>query len=178
MFTGNTGIAAIVDVRIVKAKQAWQVLQGKLISFGWRDRSTRISLFEEYVKSVLLHGCSVWGVTKLDGRGRVRVDCTGELGKFNQLCLRSILNVGHTTRNSILYMIAGKPSLSVYRTKAITQFVESWSKGNWLAAKIARHTLQLDSIQGPNQLTVVTMELTAEIFADRVQLYRNVCHWV
>ena len=45
-------------------------------------------------------------------------------------------------------MLAGKPPLSVYITKAVTQFVESWSKGNWLVAKVARHTLQLDSVQG------------------------------
>ena len=138
----------MVDARMVKAKQAWQVLQGKLISLGWRDRSTRIEIFEAYVRSVLLYGCSVWGVTKLDGRGRVGVDCTGELETFYQSCLRSILNVGHTTRNSILYVLAGKPPLSVYITKAVTQFVESWSKGNWLVAKVARHTLQLDFVQG------------------------------
>ena len=59
-------------------------------------------------------------------------------------CLRSILNVGHTTRNSILYVFTGKPPLSVYITKSVPQFVESWSKGNQLVAKVARHTLQLD----------------------------------
>ena len=117
-------------------------------------------------------------MTKLDGRGRVGVDCTGELGTFYQSCLRSILNVVNTIRNSILYVLARKPPLSVYITKAVTQFVESWSKGNWLVAKVARHTLQLDSVQGPNQLTVVAIKLTAEIFVDRGQLYRNVCHWV
>ena len=79
MFTGFHGMATMVDSRMVKAKQAWHVLQGKLVSLGWRDRSTRISIFEAYVKSVLLYGCSVWGVTKLDRKGRIGVDCTGEL---------------------------------------------------------------------------------------------------
>ena len=111
MFTGFPGMATMVDARMVKAKQAWHVLQGKLISLGWRDRSTRIALFEAYVRSVLLYGCSVWGVTKLDGKGRIGVDCTGELGTFYRSCLRSILNVSHTTRNSILYVLAGKPPL-------------------------------------------------------------------
>ena len=53
-----------------------------LISLGWRDRSRRLALFKSYVRIVLLYGCSLWGVTKLDGRGRVGVDCTGELGTF------------------------------------------------------------------------------------------------
>ena len=51
--------------------------------------------------------------------------------------------------------------------KAVTQFVEFWSKGNWLVAKVARHDLKLDSVQGPNQQTVVDMKLAAENFADR-----------
>ena len=87
------------------------MLQGKLVSLGWRDRSTRIELLEAYVRSVLLYGCSVWGVTKLDGKGRVGVDCTGELGTLYRSCLRSIMNVSHTTWNSILYVLAGKPYL-------------------------------------------------------------------
>ena len=50
MFTRNPGMATMVDIRMVKAKQAWQVLQGKLISLGWRDRITRIELVEAYVE--------------------------------------------------------------------------------------------------------------------------------
>ena len=92
----------MVDARMVKAKQAWHVLQGKLVSLGWRYRSTRLAFFETYVRSVSLYGCSVWGVTKLDGKGRIGVDCTGELRTFYRSCLWSILNVRHTTRNSIL----------------------------------------------------------------------------
>ena len=134
--------------------------------------------FKAYVRSVLLYGCNIWRVTKLDGRGRVRVDCKVELGTFYRSCLTSILNVGHTTRNSIAYLLTGKPLLSVYMTKAVTQFVESWSKGNLLVAKVARRALQLDSVQRPTQLIVVAMKLTAEIFADKGHLYINVCHWM
>ena len=91
-----------------------------MISLGWGDRSTRIDLFELYVRSVLLYGCGVWVVTKLDGRGGVGGDCTGELGTFYRCCLRSILNVGHTIRNSILYVLIGESPLSVYITKSVT----------------------------------------------------------
>ena len=38
--------------------------------------------------------------------------------------------------------------------------------------------LQLDSVSGPNQLTVVTMKLTADTFSDRKQLYINVFTWI
>ena len=96
---------------MVKAKQVWHVLQGKLSSQRWRDRSIRIAFFETYVRSVLLYGCCVWGLTKLDGKGRIGVDYTGELGTFYRSCLRSILNVSHTTQNSILYLLAEKPPL-------------------------------------------------------------------
>ena len=81
-----------------------------MISLSWRDKNTRILIFEVYVRSVLLYRCSIWGV-KFDGRGRVGIDCTGELGTFYQSFLISVLNVGHTTRKSILYMLFVKPPL-------------------------------------------------------------------
>ena len=34
MFTGFLGMATMMDARMVKAKQAWQVLQGKIFSLG------------------------------------------------------------------------------------------------------------------------------------------------
>ena len=34
MFTGFSGMATMVDARMVKAKQVWHVLQGKLVSLG------------------------------------------------------------------------------------------------------------------------------------------------
>ena len=86
--------------------------------------------------------------------------------------------MGYTTRNSILYVLAVNPPFQVYITKVITQFVESWSKGNRLVAEVAGQALQLDSVQGPNQLTVVALKLNAENFADRGHIYRNIGHWV
>ena len=108
MYKGYPRIVKMIDARMVKSKQVWKVLQGKLLSFGWRNRSARIDFFESYVRSVLIYGCCMWGLTKLYGRGRVGVDCTGELGAFYRSFLRLILNVGHTIKNSILYVLAGK----------------------------------------------------------------------
>ena len=62
---------------------------------------------------------SLQGVTKLDGRGRVGMDCIRELGTFCRLGLRSILNFSHKTRNYVLYILFGKPSLSVHINKAV-----------------------------------------------------------
>ena len=101
----------MTDARIQKAKSAWAGLQSKLVTLGWRDKSTKITLFEAYVRSVLLFGSAVWGVKKLDARGRIGEDATGDFGTFYRSCLRSILGVSHTTRNSILYILAGKPPL-------------------------------------------------------------------
>ena len=76
-YMGHPGMATMVETWLVKAKQAWIVLYGKLISLRWRDKSTSLALFEAYVQSVILYGCSLWGVTKLDGRCRVGVDSFG-----------------------------------------------------------------------------------------------------
>ena len=99
----------ITDVLIQKAKSAWAGLQSKLVTLGWRDKSTKIALFEAYVRSMLLFGSAIRGVKKLDMRGYIGEDATGEFGTFYGSCLYSILGVSHTTRNSILYILAGKP---------------------------------------------------------------------
>ena len=83
------------------------------------------------------------------------------------LAYTQLLNVGHRIRDSVLYGLAGKPPLYFYITKAVIQFVESWSKSDRLVAKLAGCTLQLDYLQGPNQLIVIAIKLTAEICADR-----------
>ena len=102
-------MATMVDARMVKAKQAWHVLQGKLISLGWRDRRIKIALFETYVKSVFLYGCSVWGLTKLAGKGRIGVNCTRELGTFHRSYLRSILNITPHRIPYYMYLLGSPP---------------------------------------------------------------------
>ena len=50
MFMGLLRMIIMVDARMVKARQAWQVLQGKLISLGWQNRITRIEFFENLLE--------------------------------------------------------------------------------------------------------------------------------
>ena len=52
------------------------------INLEWRDKSTRLALFEPYVQCVLLYGCNWRGVTKLDRRGKIGVNFTGNLIHF------------------------------------------------------------------------------------------------
>ena len=119
MLTGRRDKTLMVQTRITKAKAAWGGLQGKLNSLGWRDRSTKLALFEAYVRSVLLYGSAIWGTDKLDAKARIGVDCTGEMGTFYRSCLRSLLGVSYMTRNTILYVVAGKPPLQVYIAKSV-----------------------------------------------------------
>ena len=95
------------------------------------------------MSSILLYRCSLWGVTKLDWRCRVRVDCTGELGTLYRLCLRSILNVSHTTRNSLLYILESLPYLSrlpklllimLNLGQTVIGWLQRWPRGlcNWI----------------------------------------------
>ena len=50
---------------------------GIIVSQGWRDRATRLLLFEAYVCSCLLFGVGVWGMELLPASGALDVDATG-----------------------------------------------------------------------------------------------------
>ena len=49
----------MTDTCTQKAKSAWAGLQSKLVTLGWRDKSTKIALFEAYVRSALLFGSAI-----------------------------------------------------------------------------------------------------------------------
>ena len=50
---------------------------GIIISRGWRDRATRLLLFEAYVRYCLLFGLGVWGMELLPASGALDKDATG-----------------------------------------------------------------------------------------------------
>ena len=76
-----------------------------------------MTLFEAYVRSILLFGGAIWGPSIVDGRGRVEVDASGRMGAFYHGCLRSLLDVGREVRNAVLYVLCAKPPLHVYVAK-------------------------------------------------------------
>ena len=80
---------------------------GVLVARGWRDRATRLLLFDTYVRSSLLYGAAVWGSHLLPSTCSLREDCTGRLGSFYRSSLRALLGVGRI-RNEIVYILSGR----------------------------------------------------------------------
>ena len=119
IFTQTTSLEPMIAARAVAAQRSWSALQAKLSALQWKDRGTKLALYETYVRSVLLYGSPLWGVQRLDKKLRVGEDLTKDLGNFYRSCMRSILQVKRDIRNSLLYVIAAKHPLAVYITKAI-----------------------------------------------------------
>ena len=78
----------------------------------------------------------MWGVSVLDERGRIGVDCTGQLGVFYRSCLRRLMDLGTKVRNAILYILTAKPPLRVFVAKAVTQYVESLTQVPRLVGRV------------------------------------------
>ena len=68
---------ATTSARLVAAQKGWGKLLGTITSLGWRDRATRLLLFEVYVRSTLLYGGAVWGPAFLPRSGNMTRDWTG-----------------------------------------------------------------------------------------------------
>ncbi len=60
-FDGSGSTKSMMEGRLREARKSWGKLIGSLVARGWQDRATRLALFDAYVRSVLLYGCSVWG---------------------------------------------------------------------------------------------------------------------
>ena len=56
VFMGQVDFGWIVDARLVTAWQTWHVLRIKFTALGWKDRGSKLLLFEAFVWSVLLYG--------------------------------------------------------------------------------------------------------------------------
>ena len=84
---------------------------GTVTSLGWRDRATRLLLFDVYVHSTLLYGGAVWGPAFLPRSGDLSHDWMGSLGVFYRRCLRSIMGLAASTRNEIVYVLSGRAPL-------------------------------------------------------------------
>ena len=84
----------MVDARVKAAHGAWVHLLGVLAQRGWRDRSTRLILFDTFVKTCLLYRCGLWGGFVLPASGRLVFEKDREpLAVFYRRCLRSLLGV-------------------------------------------------------------------------------------
>ena len=74
---GTASMLATMSARLVTGQKGWGKLLGIVTSLGWRDRATRLLLFEVYVRSTLLYGGAVWGPTFLPRSGDLTHDWTG-----------------------------------------------------------------------------------------------------
>ena len=72
-FDGTRSTRSMIRHRLLEARKAWGRLMGKLISRGWQDRATRLVLYDVFVRSVLLYGCTVWGTTFVRENGELVV---------------------------------------------------------------------------------------------------------
>lgn len=88
-----------------------------ITSLGWRDRRTRLLLFDVYVRSVLLYGGAVWGMHFLPISGDLAFDCMQDFGVFYRRCLRALLGVSGFVRNEVLYILSGRAPLQLYLAK-------------------------------------------------------------
>ena len=52
----------MADNRLLKGKQSYGILLEKLVRLGFKDKRTKLILYDCYVRSVLMFGCNVWGV--------------------------------------------------------------------------------------------------------------------
>ena len=62
-FDGSTSTQSMLRHHLCEGRKAWGRLMGKLVSRRWQDRATRLVLYDTFVRSVLLYGCSVWATT-------------------------------------------------------------------------------------------------------------------
>ncbi len=104
---GGHGLKPMVDARVGAARVAWRRLQGVLVQHGWRDRATRLVLFDTFVKTTLLFGTAVWGSHVLPSTCQLSRDATGPLGVLYRGALRALLGVGKL-RNEIVYVLSGR----------------------------------------------------------------------
>ena len=117
---------------------------GVLGQRGWRDRATRLLLFDTFVKTTLLYGCAVWGSHLLPRSCLLSQDYTGSLGTFYRRALRTLLGVGRV-RNEVLYVLSGCLPLQVYIAKAMWRYARGLIASDHLAARMARWAWGLEA---------------------------------
>ena len=121
LFSGSPHLRGMAEARLVAVRKAWGRLMGFLVSRGWRDRATRLLLFEVFVRSCLLYGAGVWGVALLPASGSLREDMTGQFGVFYRRCLRALLGVHGHLRSEIVYVLSARLPLQLYVAKVVVR---------------------------------------------------------
>ena len=99
----------MISARLTATQAVWAKLTGLITSLGWRDRGTPLLLFDTYVCTTLLYGGPVWSMEFRWQVGGLAVDTMGPFGVLYRRCLRSLMNLPHTLRKEVLYVLSGRP---------------------------------------------------------------------
>lgn len=138
VWDGTRSMGAMVAARLSAAQAAWGRLVGQLTTLGWRDRATKLLLFDTYVRTCLLFGGPVWGMEFLRRDGDLSRDCMGKLGVFYRRCLRVLMGVSFSTRNEVLYVLSGRPPLQLPLGEMVFRYVASHEGSDRLVSRVAR----------------------------------------
>ena len=84
---------------------------GIITSLGWRDRATRLLLYDVYVRTCLLYGGASWGMAFLSWDENLVRYCMGAFGVFHRRCLQALMGVSRSLRNDVLYVVSGRGPL-------------------------------------------------------------------
>ena len=87
-----------------------------MAKLGFRDKRTKLILFDCYVRSVLLFGCNVWGGTLL-ANDPLPNDKEGAFGTFHRRCFRQLVGLKKSVRNEIVYLLSTSVPLHVFVLK-------------------------------------------------------------
>ena len=105
-FDEQASTSHMMEKRLQAAKSSYQALHELLVRRGLRNMTTRLLLFDTYVRTTLLFAAPAWAAIALASNGTVRGDYTGKIGTFHRRKLRTILQVGTNIRNEIIYILS------------------------------------------------------------------------
>ena len=93
------------------------ILVEKLTKLGFKDKRTKLILYDCYVRSVLLFGSNVWGTFLLSDTLPIIKDKEGKFGVFHRKCLRQMVGIPKYVRNEVVYLLCVSTPLRVYILK-------------------------------------------------------------
>ena len=84
----------------------YSVILGKLAKLGFKDKRTKLILYDCYVRSILLFGSNIWGTRLLANNIPLHLDKEGKFGVFHRKCLRQLVELPRYVRNEVVYLLS------------------------------------------------------------------------
>ena len=102
-------------------------------------------MFDVFVRSVLLYGCSVWGTTFVRDTGELVMGDRKEVGLFYRKCLRGLLGVGFKLRNEVVCALTGRLPVHVPIARAMHRHEQSLVEHPRRAAELFKWEADVES---------------------------------